>query len=266
MPEHLRPFLQVVKKDISIKVSGPKRMARIAEAIQWSTGSEINLRYQTLWEGYGYTIKLGKPGKEAASDYVRCKYLDGHRGNNPNDMKPSIFHNDVVVERHVASFIEIFDEMQKLNDADPIAVEIVGCLLYRSAYMIDHVEVKPGIWRYQPAPEVIQALQRRLPVAEGVPIEAFLHFLDALAWNEDVKYHTLGYDVVRKGTGRKNNLLTCANLIGVLLNKVRISKFAGTFGRPPVGISPISNSEAFRVFPDLTPAVEPPKQKKVKSK
>ncbi len=256
MTDHLKPYLQVNKKDIAIKVAGPKRMARIIEAIGWPSGSQNTLRYQSLWEGYGYSIKLGKPGKEAAVDYMNCRYLDGHKGNNPNDMRPSIFRNGVLVEQHLASFIDIFDEMQKFNDSDPIAIEIIGCLLFRSAYMLDHVEVRTGIWRYQPAEQVVQALQRRLPVAEGVPVEAFLHFLDALAWNEDVKYYTLGYDVIRKGTGRKNNLLTCANLIGVLLNKVRISKFAGTFGRPPVGISPISNLEAFRVFSDLEPKIE----------
>jgi hypothetical protein len=245
--------LKIRRNDVSIRVAGDKRLASVTEAVAWPSGTQDELVFQTVWQGEPYSVRLGKPGKEAAADYANCRYRDGHRGNNPNDMRPSIFRGGELVEKHIASFVQIFDEIQKLSESgDDDALELIGALLFRSAFMIDHVEIEPGKWRYQPPVEVIAELKRILPLAEGLPIEVFLHFLDALAWNEDAKYHTLGYDI-RTGTGRRNNLLTCVNLIGVLLNEVRISKFSGNFGRPPVGISAISNVEAYRIFPALAP-------------
>jgi len=258
-----RQQLKVSHNDVSIGVAGAKRLVQVAEAKTWPSGTQEQQIFQTVWQGANYSIRLGKPGKEAASDYVGCKYQDGHRGNNPNDMRPSIFRDGVLVEKHIASFVQIFDEIQKLSEAgDDDALELIGALLFRSAFMVDHKEISQGVWRYQPPVEVLTELNRVLPLAEGLPIEVFLQFLEALAWNEDVKYDTLGYDI-RTGTGRRNNLLTCVNLIGVLLNEVRISKFAGNFGRPPVGISSISNVEAYRIFPALDPG---PRIKKAKKK
>ncbi|MCA9327294.1 hypothetical protein KDA14_02075, partial [Candidatus Saccharibacteria bacterium] len=84
----------------------------------------------------------------------------------------------------------------------------------------------------------------------GVPPLVFLHYLNALALNEDVKYHTLGYDIVT-GTGRRNNMLTCVNLIGVFLGGVSIVEFAGQFSRPPAGISAISQKKMREILPLL---------------
>ncbi len=256
-----RQQLKVTNEDVSIRIAGAKRLAQVNEAIGWPRGTQEGLIFKTVWEKGDYSIRLGKPGKEAAPGYVGCKYQDGHRGDNPNDMRPSIFRNGQLVEKHIASFVQIFDEIQKLSESgNDNALELIGALLFRSAFMVDHKEVAPGVWRYEPSAEVIAELNRSMPLAEGLPIEVFLNFLEALAWNEDVKYHTLGYDI-RTGTGRRNNLLTCVNLIGVLLNEVRISKFAGNFGRPPVGISAISNVEAYRIFPALTPEPRQIKQR-----
>lgn len=244
--------LAVSKEDISTKVAGVRRLARVAEAISWNPGTQAEPIYHTIWQSGEYTIALAKPGKEAAPGYNLCKYQDGHKGNNPNDTRPTIFQNGVRIDTHVASFYDIFDELQNLGRADESALELIGCLLFRSAYMVDHGEVTSGIWRYRIPANVLTEITTKLPIADGLPMEVFLHFLDALAWNEDTKYHTLGFDV-RLGYGRRNNLLTCVNLIGVLLRKVSLSKFAGNFSRMPAGISAISNKEALEVFPHLKP-------------
>lgn len=248
--DSIHNILKVKKSDISKKVAGARRMARVHEAISWSSGTASNPTYHTIWSNGEYSIALAKPGKEAAHDYVFCRYKDGRKGNNPNDMRPSIFKNGELVQVHPKSFTEIFDELQILGRADMEALNLIACLFFRSAYMIDHVEVSPGGWRYEIPSEVLDAIMQKLPTADGLPMDVFLHFLDALAWNEDVKYHTLGYDVT-DGYGRKNNLLTCVNLIGVLLNKIQLTKFAGAFSRPPVGLSPISNKNALYYFPEL---------------
>lgn len=251
MSTSFHDFLRVDKSILRPLISGKKRKERVLESINWSSGSENNLLYHSVWSGEnGYEVKLGKPGKEASVDYNRCKYVDGHYGNNPNDMKPVIFLNNTLLENTVASFTDIFDELHKLNNVSRFASELMACLLFRSAFMIDHEEVEEGIWRYNPPVEVVEKISEYISDIDGMPVIVFLNFLDALAWNEDTKYHTLGYDIT-KDTGRKNNLLTCVNVIGVLLNRVKLSKFAGSFSRPPSGISAISRKEAFSCFPFL---------------
>lgn len=250
MSANLSDLLKVNTGDLPPKVSGSKRIARVLESISWLSGTPDNILYKSIWSSDGYEIKLGKPGKEAAESYDRCKYKDGHYGNNPNDMKPVVFLDNVLLQNKVASFTDIFDELYNLHHTSHVASELMACLLFRSAYMIDHEEISEGIWRYKPPIEVVNKISESIPEINGMPVIVFLNFLDALAWNEDTKYHTLGYDVT-KDTGRRNNLLTCVNVIGVLLNKVKLSTFAGSFSRPPSGISAIPRKEAFRCFPIL---------------
>lgn len=250
MTQQLNIILRVNKADLTPKISVKKREDRINEAVAWNSGDNNNLEYHTIFSEGEYSIRLGKPGKEASPTYNMCKYKDGHKGNNPNDMRPTIFKNGILQENQVASFTEIFNELQKLGREDEYSLELIACLLFRSAYMIDHIENPDGVWRYSIPEEIINKISEKLPLADNIPTKVFLHFLDALAWNEDVKYKTLGFEI-KDGTGRKNNLLTCVNLIGVLLNRVSISKFAGSFSRPPIGISAISNKEAFHIFPLL---------------
>jgi hypothetical protein len=248
--KNLNDVLKVDRESMSSKVAGTKRLDRVSEAINWKGGNDGNLNFYTIFSEGDYFVNLGKPGKEAAPDYNRCKYHDGRSGNNPNDMKPTIFEKDVLQDKQIASFVDIFNELQKLGKENEQALEIIACLLFRSAYMIDHKEVSPKIWRYEIPDMAMKIIEEKIPTVNGMPIKVFLNFLDALAWNEDVKYHTLGFDI-RLGTGRRNNLLTCVNLIGVLLNKIPIAKFAGNFSRPPAGISAISNKEALEIFPYL---------------
>ena len=133
-----------------------------------------------------------------------------------------------------------------------VAGELFGALLYRSAYMLDHVKDGEGHWRYVPNEEAVKEISVAIPTLYNVSVEAFLHYLDALAWNEDVKYHTLGFDVT-KGYGRVNNLLTCANIVAVAAGRVEFYVLAGGFSRPPIGISAISQKMAFEAFPALIP-------------
>jgi len=244
----LARLLEVGK--IDAKRSKLIRLAMIEEALSWPMGkAQDSKKYQPVWSKGDDRILLGKPGKEAAPDYARCKYADGHYGNNPNDMLPCREHKGVVTGAP-ASFRDVFEELQKIGRQDEMTLELLGSLLFRSAHVLDHVETTKGVWRYVPPQEVVNEIARVVPEAYGMPLEAYLHYLDALAWNEDVKYHTLGYDIA-KGIGRRNNLLTCANIVAVFLGRVPIAKFAGSFARPPAGISPITNKDASYAFPLL---------------
>jgi hypothetical protein len=116
--------------------------------------------------------------------------------------------------------------------------------------MVDHSKDSNGDWRYIPPQSIINLITSETSTIKGIPILAFLHYLDAIGLNEDVKYNTLGYDTT-KGYGRRNNMLTCVNLIAVILERYSISKFAGSFAKPPVGVSPISFKKALEIFPYL---------------
>lgn len=220
------------------------------EALTWPSGPNIDHKESTLvFEKGRYSVRLSKPGKEAAPGYARAKYKDGTRGRNPNDMRPEITVDGKLMEKN-ASFLNVFDELYKLHNNSPEGVELMGYLLARSAFMADHKELSPGIWRYDPPEEIIERLAQLVPEIYGVPVEVFLHYLNALALNEDTKYRTLGYDI-RTGVGRRNNMLTCVNLIGVLLDRISIVAFAGDFSRPPAGIAAISITKMREILPAL---------------
>jgi len=240
----------LTKDDTKKAIATEKRLASIKEAISWPSSGDLENKYRTkIFQLDEFEVYLSKPGKEAAADYMSAKYKDNRRGNNPNDMRPEIVINGSLKEKN-ASFVNIFEELQKIHLLSIDGVRLIACLLTRSAYMADHIEVQPGVFRYYPQQDLLNRLKVLIPEAYDVPIEVFLHYLEALALNEDVKYHTLGYDI-SSGIGRKNNLLTCVNIIGVLLGEVGIAKFAGNFARPPVGISAISLKKAYEIFPEL---------------
>jgi hypothetical protein len=236
--------------DVKTAVAGKKRSESVVEAISWPKGLNPDSRENTVvYADNNYQVILTKPGKEAADDYNRCRYKDGRIGNNPNDMRPEILLNGSKFGAN-ATFKDVFYELQVLHSKSQKGLELLGYLLGRSAYMADHVEISPGIWRYSPPNSVIEELRNNIDMIYGVPPLVFLHYLNALALNEDVKYFTLGYDIT-KDTGRRNNLLTCVNLIGVFLDKVSIVDFAGSFSRPPSGISAISQRKMREIFPLL---------------
>jgi hypothetical protein len=186
------------------------------------------------------------PGKEAASDYNRCKHADGRKCNNPSDMLPAIFLNGQKQSEDF-SFEAVFELLEDMRRADPLVLEVLGALFVRMALMVDHdIEASNGPLHLPHT--ACHFLQEVMPEIGGLPFESFLLLMDNLAWNEDCKYMGLGYEL-KTGTGRQNNMLTYANLICVLLGRTRISKFAGSFTRPPTGIAALP----FTKSPELLP-------------
>ena len=135
-------------------------------------------------------------------------------------------------------------------------LELLACLLFRSAFMLDHQEQQPGSgrWRHEPPEAVVRAIEEQSPVmAAGqyeLPFRVFLHLIDALAWNEDVKYNPDPASIQNRG--RRNTLLTCVNIIGVFLDRVSLVDFVGLIIRGR-GVAPISVIAAKRYFPMLEP-------------
>ena len=225
-----------------------KKTTLINEAIGWE-GCTTKGEYieHLIWESEdkAYRVSFRKYGKEY---YENVKWADGHQEHNPNDMKPSLFHNGEEVNT-LASFDDIFRFLQEIYAINPDAAQIMGCIIYRDAFLLDYEKVGES-YRFNPPQEALDYLCERVPEWEGISIEAYLRYLDIIAWNEDVKYYSIGYDV-HNGTGRKNNLLTYAHLLAVLMGKASLYKLCGSFSRPPIGVSTIQRVDAEAAFPQL---------------
>ena len=232
-----------------------RRIEAFNEAINLESGpSQEERKITILYEVDGYQIGVAKPGKEAAPDYKSVRhYKTGEKTNNPNDMLPLVLKDGEKVGKNL-TFGEFFEEIEHLMHSDIFGLEILGTLLFRAAFMLDHEKDSAGKWRYHPPEKSIKELESRIPQIDKIPCRVFIHLTEILSLNEDVKVHTLGYEGFQYDYGRTNTLLTFVHLIAVLLNRRSLSKFAGSFARPPSGMAPIPKIKGiFDCFPLLSP-------------
>ena len=239
------------------------RTARVLKGISLPKGPNPDKKIKTtILESRNIEISFMKPGKEAALDWTRCPYKNGSRGNNPNDMLPIIEIDGVQPvlnlgdgESQNISFEDVFEIIDRLKRGNEEVLDVLGTLFCRMSLLADH-EYEPafgGDVVYKIPEKSLQFLEENTNPEEelaGLPPYALLHLLDALAWQEDVKYHTLGHNI-HSGTGARNNLLTYAHAIAVFLNRRSFSKFAGSFARPPAGISALPYTQMVDFFPLL---------------
>ena len=242
---------------IGVKLSPfarPRRVEMLREAIGWPRGSSQGKRKITkLYSSGSFVIAIGKPGKEAAPSFKRKHYITGKIMNNRNDMNPLIMKGGKKIGDDL-TFGAMFEQIEHLMRADLFGLEVLGMLIFRMAFMLDHKKNSKGHWRYIPPSRSLALLKKRIPQIGSVPPEVFLYFLDVLALNEDVKMHTLGHKNAQQDYGRINTLLTFAHLIAVLLNRRSLARFAGTFARPPSGMAALPKIKGlFDVFPLLDP-------------
>ena len=242
---------------VGVKLSPFARSRRIeitAEAIGWPKGKSQEKRKITeIYKADDFVVAVGKPGKEAALDFKRKHYITGVITNNKNDMNPFVMKNGKKVGDDL-TFEAMFEQIEHLMHADMFGLELLGMLIFRMAFMLDHQKDIQGNWRYIPPSQSMLVLNKRLPRVGDVSAEVFLYFLDVLALNEDVKVHTLGHENAKHDYGRINTLLTFAHLISVLLNRRSLAKFAGNFARPPSGMAPMPKIKGiFETFPLLSP-------------
>jgi len=246
-----------------------RRYASLHEALSWKSGPSQDKRKTTyLYNHSGFDIGARKPGKEAAADYSRinhynsCPCCDGklEGTNNPNDMLPITLKNNLIVpESQPWTFEYMFESVEKLMRQDTLGIELLGSILFRMAFMLDHKE-ENGNWRLKLPENTISELEKRIPIIGEVPTRVFIYFLEILAINEDIKVHTLGYvdlkqikPETKKGFsfvdyGRTNTLLTFCHLIAVLLMKKSLAKFAYSFARPPRGMAALPKTKGSEVF------------------
>jgi len=224
-----------------IKEASELRTKSIDDAVGLSTGpSRSELHYHDLWSQGEYTVGVAKPGKETE-----------RKNPNINDMWPYIRKGNVLEEKS-ATFDDIFKELEHMGNGSKYALELLGCLLARSAFMLDH-KIELGRVIYAPPMEVVAEIEKYFPRMFNVPLLVFLQYLEAIALNEDVKYQrrlNQRGQAYSKDAGRPNNLLTCAHLISVLLGRTGIVTFATGFAKQR-GVSAIRGKSLAHAFPML---------------
>jgi len=214
------------------------QMDTVEEAISFKSSYSENGIWTQIYDVNDYEVGVYKPGKEFFWD----------ENKNINDMKPTIRKNNKDLDT-VKSFTEIFEIFENMiKEKNLELLQILGSIFFRNSFMLDHHEVKNDIVRYQIPEKSLNYLKEHFPmVGEGIPIDVFLYFLDVIGLNEDVKYHTLGHDI-STGTGRGNNFGTYANMMALFTGKQKLFKFAGSLGRPPSGVAPLSAKAAKEFF------------------
>ncbi len=220
------------------------RMKSIDDAVGLSGGpSRKEMHHHVLWRGGGYEVGVGKPGKET----------ERLKSSNPNlnDMWPFI-RKGTEFDQRSATFSDIFHELEHMGNRSRYSLELLACLLARSACVLDH-EIIDGKVAYVPPKAVMEEISKDIPMVFNVPLEVFLQYLEAIALNEDVKYQrrlNSNGKAYGKSAGRPNNLLTCAHLIAVLLGRASMIDFATGFAKQR-GVSALPLPQLFACFPML---------------
>ncbi len=235
----LNTILRLDKDDL--KNAKTLRTKSIDDAIALQGGPSQNARiFHKLWTGNNYEVGVGKPGKEVNRKDV-----------NINDMWSYMKKGDDF-EPKSASFKDIFHELEHMGNKNKYSLELLACLLVRSALMLDH-EIQDGRVVYKPSTQILKEIEKDIASLFGVPLEVFLQYLDTIALNEDVKYYTKGRargKLYGSQAGRPNNLLTCAHLIAVLLGRSGLVDFAYGFSQQR-GVSALSSKKIKECFPWL---------------
>lgn len=180
-----------------------KRQKMMQEALSWSKGTfEKPHKHVITKLPNDIEVYFLKPGKET-NNVARP---------NPHDMTPVVGS-----PKHKLRFDEVWTFLSKISLVDFESFKAVLTIVYRNAYLLDHVETQPSIIRYRPNESIYNFIVGVDKKARGVSpfgLMGLLHFLNILGWNEDVKYHVENDKPTFSGhydfkVGRINTLLTC---------------------------------------------------------
>jgi len=195
-----------------------QRSLRIAEAIAFKSGTIDNPKKTVISVlPNGKESYFLKPGKET----LRAKP-------NIHDMFPNVGSNNRS-ETDGYTFEIMWEYLIKISIINQITFKKILVLLYRLCFLLDHEEIKRGKLRYSPSKDLSDYIDKiDFSLRDGfkdkfkteeIGLWEYLHFIDLIGWNEDVKYHiknsTPNFETVNKKTGRVNTILSiiCAPLM-----------------------------------------------------
>lgn len=189
-----------------------KRSKLIEEAIAFENGT-IKKQNKHLIHSLpnGKEAYFFKPGKETLRKVP-----------NIHDMSPNV-GKDGISETESWPFEKIWEYLIKISLIHPATFKKVLVLLYRLCFLIDHKENTTGNLRYQPSKEILDYINslEKFVLIEGfkdkfksneIGLLEFIHLIDLLGWNEDVKYHITNnqpdFKTRNAKVGRVNTILT----------------------------------------------------------
>lgn len=243
---------------------------------------------------HGFTIGAARPGKEAATNYDRINHYNhctctscknGKRilgVRNPHDMFPYVEKENVLMSVKRRSlkngtikatpwtFEHIFSLIEDAYTSTQIqfALELMGSLMVRIAFMLDHHEDNNGVLKLSLPKLATKEMIKRLPELGDdnykVPIETVIYFLDILGFNEDIKVDVCGYrDLKREyakstkpqDSGRTNTLLTISHMLAAILHRKPIGEFSYGLHRG-LGMNAMSKGKIVPAYPLLSANIE----------
>ena len=268
--------LQTTLQNTSVKAeSSVKRLANIKWIVELSR-AELAFQKKTKQllitkTDEGEEMFIQYPGKESARGEDKRRPWDFF----PRVRKDNRFGTDLDFQ---AIWDILFQALEPLKTESKELASILATIFYRMAFMNDHIidtkslktrvrylsydnagqehAVKEKIelvnpwYRYSPAKEIINRISKIVPQWGGISLEAFLHYNDLLAWNEDCKYlyrkqQTRPGEWIRE-TGRVNTLLTHVSIIGYVSGEIRFSEVCVKFARGK-GVAPATRDEIVRI-------------------
>ncbi|MFH1050126.1 MAG: hypothetical protein V1779_04240 [bacterium] len=197
------------------------RKNRIDEAISFKSGTIKKQRKVIICKlPNDKEVFFLKPGKETT-----------RKKPNIHDMWPGVGINSLN-EFAGYSFDTIWEHLIKIGIINQITLKKVLILLYRICYMLDHTYIGKNRVRYNPNKDIIDYIKLiDYSIKEGyndkfktqsVGLMEYLHFVDLLGWNEDVKYHVTDnkpdFETKKKETGRVNTILSVIS-VPIMINE-----------------------------------------------
>jgi len=172
----------------------------------------------------------------------------------------------------------LFEQLEPRKETMKEEMRVLASVFYRMAFMVDHhpvdfsgiakqivytsldeeteissdIENLGSLFMYQPSESVIDYFYGKIDCG-GISFEAFLHYNNLLAWNEDCKYcyRALLKDKPWMGAvGRINNLLTHISVLGYLLGELKPFDIFYKFSSG-AGVAPVTSTEIQKITAGL---------------
>lgn len=204
------------------------------------------LLYETL---AGERVYMQYPGIESSREGHRQYTLDA---------RPVLQKADGLYAEDM-DFKRIWDIIDRIGQAHRADIDILATVFLRIAYMIDYqhnekeyisevIDMRTGgilssesvhfTWNsLNIDTDVLETLNDRFGLQNGISLEGFLYYNDLLAQNEDCKYHYLQGDRWNITAGRINNCLSHLTIISHIRGYIGISKLVDSFQR--TGVAPL---------------------------
>ena len=200
----------------------------------------------------GEKIWIQYPGKET---------LTGK----PWDFRPKMYIENTKSLMPDLAFPDIWDDLAAIHTSNPEALEVLGAILFRMAYMEGYVKksiscvfedinmvtnnvvnrgsINLEIYVPQFDTAILSELQKEIGCIRNSSLEGYLLYNDLLVQNEDCKYYYR--DTYEKGVewnstiGRRNTLLTHLSVIEYIQGTIKFSAIMNRFQRGR-GVAPIT--------------------------